>query len=66
MRQLIESIVVFNFVTSRFVPIRKSPSKVMQIAVYAAIFVAFFTYQVYEFTSSKYKSFCTDIVLLLL
>ena len=53
MKQFIQSLLVFQTTTGRYSPVTKVKSKPMRVAIYAAIFLVLFVYQVYDYTQSK-------------
>lgn len=50
MRQFIESLLLFQFITGRYSPVVKVKSKPMRVAIYGGIFLTLFIFQIYNFT----------------
>ena len=55
MKQFIQSLLLFQFITGRFSPVSKVQNKQVRVAAFAAIFTALFAYQVYDYMASKYS-----------
>jgi len=53
MKQFIESLLLFQFITGRFSPVVKVKSKPVRAAIFASFWLVVFAYQVFGFVHSK-------------
>ena len=55
MKQLIENLILFQFITGRYSPVMKVKDKKLRVGLYLVIFLLMTAYQLYDYTQSKCK-----------